>query len=145
MKILLQGAETNNKGAELMLYAVLQEIERSYPDSLVYLRRSCVRQGRKYLLSNVNIKLFVSPLVWILFNRLRINEFLKKLHINKVFVPNPPSNNIDYYLDMSGLLFSDQRNLTDDRIDRLSVTLKKYAQSGMKIITTVHESPLTIL
>ena len=33
MKIVLWGVETNNKGAELMLYAILQEIERKFPDA----------------------------------------------------------------------------------------------------------------
>lgn len=134
MRILLHGAGTNNKGAELMLYAVLQEIERSHPNAKVYLHKSSLPQGRNYILSNVDIKLFLSPFYWFLFNRLRINQLLKKLHINKVFVPNPPSRHIDYFFDLSGLLFSDQRNLTSDRISILSETLRKYHNDGMRIV-----------
>ena len=36
MRIVLSGIETNNKGAELMLYAILQEIERKYPNAEVF-------------------------------------------------------------------------------------------------------------
>lgn len=35
MKVVLSGVETNNKGAELMLYAILQEIERRSPGSTI--------------------------------------------------------------------------------------------------------------
>ena len=37
MKYVLNGVETNNKGAEIMLYAILQEIERRDKDAVVYL------------------------------------------------------------------------------------------------------------
>ncbi len=134
MKILLHGAGTNNKGAELMLYAVLQEIECKYPDAEVYLHKKSVPQGRHYIQSNVNIKLYLSPLYLIILNRLRINQILNKLHINKVFVPKPPSHHIDYFFDLSGLLFSDQRNLTKERVNTLSATLRKYHSEGMKIV-----------
>jgi colanic acid/amylovoran biosynthesis protein len=134
MKILLNGAETNNKGAELMLYAVLQEIERSFPTAKIYLGRRCVPQGRDYLQSSANINLFVSPLLWIVVNRLKINVLLKKLHVGSLLVPNPPAHRIDYYFDLSGLLFSDQRNLTEDRVSRLSEALRKYFQKGIKIV-----------
>lgn len=134
MKVLLHGAGTNNKGAELMLYAVLQEIERAYPDAEVYLHKNSVPQGRQYVLSNVDIKLYLSPFRWILFNRLRINQILNRLHISKYYVPNPPAKDIDYYFDLSGLLFSDQLKLTEERVKKLSATLRKYRDEGMKIV-----------
>ena len=134
MKIVLQGVETNNKGAELMLYAILQEIERRYPNAKVYLRRSCVPQGRDYIKTGVKIKLFVFPLLWIILNRLRINTILRKLRIDKTIVPNPPSKHIDYYFDGSGLLFSDQRNLGELRISMLSEILRKYSLLKTRIV-----------
>jgi colanic acid/amylovoran biosynthesis protein len=134
MEILLQGAGTNNKGAELMLYAVLQEIERSFPSAVIYLGRSSVPQGRKYLQSKTDIRLFTPPLYWSIINKLRINVLLKKLHLSGFLVPNPPSHHIDYLFDLSGLLFSDQMNLTENKINRLSEALRKYSQKGTKIV-----------
>ena len=134
MKIFLRGAETNNKGAELMLYAVLQEIERSFPTAKIYLGKKSVGQGRAYLHSNADIKLFSPPPCWRVINRLKINMLLEKLHISRFLAPNPPARHVDYYFDLSGLLFSDQRNLTDDRISRLSEELRKFFRKGTKIV-----------
>ena len=36
MRYILNGVETNNKGAEIMLYAILQEIERRDKDAVVF-------------------------------------------------------------------------------------------------------------
>ena len=56
MKIVLSGVETNNKGAELMLYAILQEIERKWPHAKVYLDANADSKGLKYLKSKVCLK-----------------------------------------------------------------------------------------
>ena len=45
MRIVLNGVETNNKGAELMLYAILQEIERKFPDAEVFMPYLALRRG----------------------------------------------------------------------------------------------------
>lgn len=42
MRIVLSGVETHNKGAELMLYAILQEIERRFPDAEVFINKSAI-------------------------------------------------------------------------------------------------------
>ena len=56
MKIVLDGVETNNKGAELMFYAILQEIERRYPDATVYINAQRVKQGFSYLKTSLKLK-----------------------------------------------------------------------------------------
>ena len=56
MKIVLSGVETNNKGAELMLYAILQEVERRFPDAEVYLPYYRIKQGTKYVHTNLKFK-----------------------------------------------------------------------------------------
>ena len=43
-KIVLSGIGFVNKGAELMLYAILQEIENKFPNSVVYLSEA-IPQG----------------------------------------------------------------------------------------------------
>lgn len=56
MKIVLSGIETNNKGAELMLYAILQEIGNKYPNAEIYLPVFAIKQGLQYIQTNLNIK-----------------------------------------------------------------------------------------
>ena len=59
MKIVLSGVETNNKGAELMLYAILQEIERKWPDADVYISQKRIKQGLNYVKSlDLRVALF---------------------------------------------------------------------------------------
>ena len=73
MKIVLSGVETNNKGAELMLYAILQEIERKHPDAIVYIPYSDIRQGLGYVTTSLDFRF--TPL----------SQFIYKTHLVRVF------------------------------------------------------------
>ena len=79
MKIVLSGVETNNKGAELMLYAILQEIERKYPKAEVYIPVFAVKQGLDYIHTNLIIKEKPFASLIRLFHKLRI--YLSLIHI----------------------------------------------------------------
>ena len=56
MKIILNGVETDNKGAELMFYAILQEIERKHPEAEVYIPVQNIRQGIGYVQTSLKMK-----------------------------------------------------------------------------------------
>ena len=73
MKIILNGVETENKGAELMLYAILQEIERKYPEAEVFIPIQDVRQGFGYV--HTSLKMKYLPFGW----------FVKHLHLRYIF------------------------------------------------------------
>ena len=106
MKILLTGVETNNKGAELMLYAILQEIERKFPESIVLIDSNDLKQGRGYVNTKLQLLTYTS-LKRTLVKKLHINGVLSLLHLPQInVVPNIPS--VDYLLDGSGLHFTDQ-------------------------------------
>jgi len=112
MKFFLTGVETNNKGAELMLYAILQEIERVYPDSTVYIEPKMIRQGTGYIKTSLNLVLWDS--LWAKFHRkFHVYGILRRLKL-----PQLPTlfslPQIDYMLDGSGLYFTD--NMADDII-----------------------------
>lgn len=109
-KITLSGVETNNKGAELMLYAILQEIERKYPDAIVYVQDKSVQQGLDYIKTNLTLK--EKPIV-------KIRKWCDKLHllnfiINRLHISPIKFEDIyaikgnDYYFDGSGFRYSDQ-------------------------------------
>ncbi len=133
MKYILSGVETNNKGAELMLYAILQEIAKKDPAAVVYLPYFAVRQGLKYIQSNVQIK--YCPYGGAL-NKIRyVIAVLKRLHITPLsFYETFNVKKADYFLDASGFCFSDQLPMTDLVIRIWERTLSRQHYQGAKIV-----------
>ena len=135
MKIVLSGIETNNKGAELMLYAILQEIERKFPDAVVYVPIYAIRQGMKYIKTNIALK--EKP--WA-----RFAEMGDKIHIEKkkkklglaytIFDDSKIVTGVDYFIDASGFAFSDQWNPNEHTVKHWERILKGYHEAGTKII-----------
>ena len=106
MKYFLTGVENTNKGAELMLYAILKEIEQKYPGSTIYIEGNRIKGGSKTIKTTLK---FVTIDSWKtkLIRLFRINSFLHKFHKASLSV-YPTIPQIDYLIDGSGLLFSDQ-------------------------------------
>lgn len=107
-KITLSGVETNNKGAELMLYAILQEIERKYPDAIVYVQDKSVKQGLGYIKTSLTLK--EKPIVkirkWC--DKLHVSGIMRRLHISSIYLEDIYAiKGNDYYLDGSGFRYSD--------------------------------------
>ena len=131
MKVVLSGVETQNKGAELMLYAILQEIERKWPKAEVYIPNTYFKQGLGYV--NTSLRLNFWP----------YDRFLRLLRgiIGRLHLPTRRLQNTfavqgaDYFLDASGFHFSDQkRNFTQTKVWRWNVLLSKYSAQGTKIV-----------
>ncbi|MBP5458192.1 MAG: polysaccharide pyruvyl transferase family protein [Paludibacteraceae bacterium] len=134
MKIFLTGVETNNKGAELMLYSILQEIERKLPNAEVYIPASRVLQGSSYVNTKLKLNLIQLPLKYRIIRKLRIEGILRRLGIERKFNFVPVVKGADYLIDGSGLHFSDKFNLSDGDVNywhKILTTQKKY---GTKII-----------
>ena len=113
MKIFLTGVETNNKGAELMLYAILQEIERKFPGSTIFIEKERIPQGISYLETAIEIVL-VENKVKSFFNKYHINGILRRLGMKEYLrLPNIPR--FDYLIDGSGLAFTD--SMVDEYTD----------------------------
>lgn len=131
MRFLLTGIETNNKGAELMLYAILQEIEKRHPNSTIYIEKKYVRQGRSYIKSNLRIIILDS--VWAKIHRIfHIYGIFKRLHLPQL----PTTFNIpmvDCLIDGSGLHFTDQMK-SDIIICQWEIIFKSIKQNNGKII-----------
>lgn len=136
MKIVLSGVETNNKGAELMLYAILQEIEKVYPKAEVYISPNMIRQGVKYVHTTINLKLFPTPsLIVRILRKCKITGILNRIGFYSVYLNNLcPIKNVDYFIDGSGLLFSDKRILSNQTAVLWHKLLSAYKKSGSKII-----------
>lgn len=113
MKIILTGVETNNKGAELMLYAILQEIERKHPESSVYIEKDRVNQGENYIQTSLKLITIQNPIMSII-NFFHINGILWRLHIPPI-VTYTKIPEVDYLLDGSGLHFTDSMVTEESR------------------------------
>ncbi len=132
MKILLAGVETQNKGAELMLYAILREIERNYPQAIVYLPKSRIKQGINYVTTGANLK------YWPFY------DWSSKLHLFKIFrsfklsfdyLPYMASvRNADVFFDASGFSISDQFNISDSMTWFFNEQLSVLKKRGCKIV-----------
>lgn len=133
MKIILSGVETNNKGAELMLYAILQEIERVYPDSDVYLPYFAVNQGLSYI--KTSLRLHFCPYGKIKSKFRIVIGLLRRLRlVSTSFYETFKVNNANYFIDASGFCFSDQLPMTDLSIMLWEKTLKYQHEQGTKIV-----------
>ena len=132
MKIVLSGVETNNKGAELMLYAILQEIERRHPEAIVYMPRDRMFHELSYVKTKLD------------FRYVPCGKFEQKFHLAGVFgklkipfqlLPHSITmGKIDYYLDGSGYRFSDKFKFSARSADILQGQLSAYTKQGAKVI-----------
>lgn len=131
MKIILNGVETKNKGAELMLHAILQEIERRWPDAEVYIPNTYFKQGLSYIETPLKVKFWPYDR----FLRL-IRGIIGRLHFATGRLQNTfVVRDADYFLDASGFHFSDQKkNFTPAKVRRWNIILKKYRSQGTKIV-----------
>ena len=131
MKYFLTGVETNNKGAELMLYAILQEIERFDPNAVVYIDSENVKQGVDYVKTDLSFVL-VDSLFRSVVNKFHINGFLKRLNL-PLFDIYTKIPYVDYLIDGSGLHFTDQMT-NSERVCYWKSILKRVKKFEAKII-----------
>lgn len=132
MKIVLYGVETNNKGAELMLYAILQEIERRYPKATVYIPHQRLLQGIDYLDTNVKVKYW--PYDNVVFS-LKLRQIFSLLHLPLKHLQDIYAvKNADYFIDGSGLFFSDKWNYSENTVWHLEKMLQRQYRNGTKIV-----------
>lgn len=134
MNIVVAGVEGVNKGAELMLYAILQELERRFPDAVVYLPITQFPNGLSCI--RTKLKLRQSPNKFVRFmGKFHITGVLYRLGIKSKYLYNLyPVKNTSYYLDASGLFFSDQMISTSRIPEDLKILLQGYRRQGTKII-----------
>lgn len=128
MKIVLTGVSTSNKGAELMLYAILQEIERHFGKVKVYLDMECLGT---HPLSYVETSLILTykPHYFLmrLCRKLKLIGFAN--HLRTMPVPG-----INYYIDCSGFYFSDQMDITYEEVKEWKTILEYYKKNNVKSI-----------
>ena len=135
MKIVLSGIGTVNKGAELMLYAIIQQIEHKYPLAKIYLPIEIEKKKLSYLLTKKNLRYRPFSTLINLLNKCRMQGILRRLHLPYHFLRNTwPIISVDYFIDASGFYFSDQWNLSDADVKEWDILLSSYHKQGTKIV-----------
>lgn len=132
MKIVLWGVETKNKGAELMFYAILQEIEKKFPNAEVYIPQGRLRQGLDYMHTKVNLKYW--PFGYLVY-KLRLKRIFRLLHLpQSLLLDTYAASHADYFIDGSGFAFSDQWNIKNERVEMWRKLLGRMHRQGTKIV-----------
>lgn len=129
MNIQIDGTNTSNKGAELMLYAMLEAIDKKEISDVVYYNPNSILNEIS-VETNLNFKrrlgLLIARYPIAILSRLKMpfNFFTSKFAVNGV----------DVVLDGGGFQFSDQWNYSDAYLDTLENYYKKLKSNGTKII-----------
>lgn len=134
MIFVLNGVETRNKGAELMLYAILQEIERKWPGSTVYMGVGTVRQGLDYIKTDLTLKFKPLEKYYGIIRKFKLDTILRKLKLPEILDDIYAIKGADYFFDGSGLKFSDQQLFLKDQLYKYEHLLRNTKKQGTKII-----------
>lgn len=131
MNIQIDGTNTLNKGAELMLYAVIKQIEQNYPNANVVYNPSN-RDAVDIAHRPQGITLRKR---WIQAKGHYPEAIFKRLRLNHVyFTSKYPSKGIDVLFDAGGFQFSDQWNYNEDKLKILEKYYSKLKDYGTKLI-----------
>lgn len=131
MRYFLTGVETINKGAELMLYSILQEIERCDSHAEVYIEKYQIPQGVEYIDTSINMELVTHPLEFIK-RRTKLGSILTRLKLPSIrFVPK--LKDIDYLIDGSGLCFADKMTTEETYIFWKKI-LEQTVKNNVKVV-----------
>jgi len=127
VNIQIDGTNTRNKGAELMLYAILNQVEKQQPAAEVFF--NTYFGDVKDVHTSIQFKKRA-----VLFSQYP-DVILKKLGIKSTYFSIfHPNREIDVLFDASGFRFGDQWNHSDYYIERMNNYYSELKRSGCKII-----------
>ncbi|WP_439583475.1 polysaccharide pyruvyl transferase family protein [Dyadobacter bucti] len=129
MKIQIDGTNTLNKGAELMLYAVLDKIEGAYPKAtVIFNSASAFTDG---IQTNLNFKGRLLLKFW-KYPKALLSRLGVPYNFRIFSVHNP--TDADIVLDAGGFQFSDQWKHTGEYLERIESYYKRLKENGTKVV-----------
>lgn len=128
MNIQIDGTGLQNKGAELMLYAILEQIQSRYPSATVYYNSLSGDISR--IKTNLNFKHRTS----LKFGRFPSAIFRRIGVLNSIFDCYHPYEKIDYVLDGSGFKYGDQWKYSADFYYSIELYYRRLKEYDSKII-----------
>lgn len=133
MIIQIDGTNSINKGAELMLYAILQQIEMQFPKASVIINGEFSKRKLSSIVTSLNLSQTFGSKYWV--KRIKLFRMLKKLHLPSIWSSTLyPHKGINILLDASGFCISDQWNLTNPRSTMMAEYYEILAKNKTKII-----------
>lgn len=131
MRILIKGVQFINKGALLMLYAVLEQTRQQWPDAEIAVELNpnspFLKRGQLGLLQHVSLRFKKLDLNWLTY--LLPVKFRTKLRFYLGIVLEA---DIDLLLDASGFAYGDQWPVAD--LQRLTGQIRRLKAHGRKVI-----------
>lgn len=127
--IQIDGTNTLNKGAELMLYAILEQIEWRYPNAVIYYNFNEVGES-----DPIDTKLKLRKRLGLRFGRYPA-AVLRRLNLpHTYFTARHAKRGLDLVLDGAGFQFSDQWNYSTDRLNKLENYYSQLKRNGTYIV-----------
>jgi colanic acid/amylovoran biosynthesis protein len=131
MIIQIDGTNTLNKGAELMLVAIIEQIEKKYPTAKVLYNANYTSKDKKAFDTDLHIE----KRFWLGASSRYAVAILSRLKLPYTFFTTKhPQKNVDVVLDASGFQFSDQWDYSNERLNVLEKYLSKLKENGSKVI-----------
>jgi colanic acid/amylovoran biosynthesis protein len=136
MNIQIDGTNTVNKGAELMLYAILQELERKVPCANVWFPLMGLREGVSYIQTTMNFRQRNISSIASLFLKFKGPTLLRRVfHIPCMYMSNRFAiKGLDLVLDAGGFQFSDQWRYSDIDVKMWEKYLDTLKRQGTRVI-----------
>jgi colanic acid/amylovoran biosynthesis protein len=135
MNILIDGTNTENKGAELMLYAILRELEKNYPKANVFFPAFGIKEV-SYIKTMMNCSQRKVSIMTKFFRKTKISQILREIFRIPYSSDTKkyPIKGLDLVLDAAGLSISDQRYKSNGLLMILDNYYKTLKKQGSKII-----------
>ncbi len=109
MKIQIDGTNIKNKGAELMLYCVLEQIERLHPEALVYWNDDSMMGNASSIATSLKFKKSGWQRIAQIVRPFKAQGILRRLNLPHEALTNLHAiSDVDLVLDASGFHYSDQ-------------------------------------
>lgn len=107
MKIVIQGTNNVNKGAELMFCAICQELEKRFPNSVVYISEATTESPYKSDRLEIRSRKFKSLIAFS--ERFHLSGILRRLGVNVQFLNRSDycPKDADFYFNAGGYAIGD--------------------------------------
>ncbi len=128
MKVLIDGVGFVNKGAELMLCSVVQQLKQRLPNALIVLPKSVFYENPSYCIKNHIVPMQKASGKMKRFAK----SFVYRNLLNKPWYVTP--DQIDVVLDAGGFQFSDQWKTSDQDVKRKTRYYASFSKENRKIV-----------